>query len=38
MWTVASNNQIILAVASLIGLATAFWAFRRRRESDSDTL
>ena len=35
MWHVASTNQIILVVALLIGLASAFWAFRRR-DADSD--
>ena len=38
MWTVASTNQIILAVAFLIGLAIAFWAFRGRRGRDTGTL
>ena len=36
MWHVASSNRIILAVALVIGLAVAFWAFRRRRDGDSD--
>ena len=38
MWTVASTNQTILAVAFVIGLAIAFWAFRGRRARDTDTL
>jgi cbb3-type cytochrome oxidase subunit 3 len=38
MWHVASSNRIILAVALIVGLAVAFWAFRRRRGGESDNL
>ncbi|HEX8572548.1 MAG TPA: hypothetical protein VF759_07345 [Allosphingosinicella sp.] len=31
MWNVAQNNLMLLAVALLIGLCVAFWAFRRTR-------
>jgi predicted flap endonuclease-1-like 5' DNA nuclease len=36
MWTLVQDNLILLVLALLIGLAVAFWAFRRTRTgSDS---
>lgn len=37
MWTVAQDNLILLVAALLIGLAVAFWAFRRKGTSASLT-
>jgi hypothetical protein len=36
MWTVASYSRIALAIALVIGLVAALWAFRTRRARDDD--
>lgn len=38
MWTVAQDNLILLVIALIIGLAVAFWAFRRSRDRSDQAL
>ena len=38
MWNVAQNNLILLLVALAIGLAIAFWLFRRGRAAADDAV
>ncbi|MEA3009773.1 MAG: hypothetical protein QOJ91_1465 [Sphingomonadales bacterium] len=38
MWTVAQDNLILLVIALVIGLAVAFWAFRRSRDRSDPAL
>ena len=37
MWTVAEANLVPILIALLIGLVTAFWTFKGRRQTSADS-